>query len=173
MINPLTLFSWNGNQDFCNRLISVCRMSDKIFSFWQKWLLVVGIYLILFGLALAFFNQSFLFDLLLNNQINPIFWLSQPPLESTQRFQAFVYGILGTTIAGWGVCLSFIIHYPFKQRKAWAWKCIVLAIALWFVTDTAISLFFGVTYNALFNISFLLNFAIPLFATRKVFLRQS
>lgn len=39
------------------------------FSFWQKWLLIVSLMITIFGLALAFLNQTPLFDMLFNDQV--------------------------------------------------------------------------------------------------------
>ncbi|MFC2053732.1 hypothetical protein ACFLV7_05460 [Chloroflexota bacterium] len=46
------------------------------FSFWQRWLFFIAISLIVFGLALAFLNQTTLFDTLFNNQVNHVFWVT-------------------------------------------------------------------------------------------------
>ncbi len=100
----------------------------KNFSFWQKWLLIVSIYLVVFGLVLAFFSQTQLMDFVFNNQINPVFWHDEGIPKDTVPFQAWIYGVLGATVSGWGVLMVFLVHYPFKAREKWAWNCIAAAI---------------------------------------------
>jgi hypothetical protein len=72
------------------------------FNFWQKWLLIIGIYLVVFGLFLTFFSQSSLMDFLFNKQIDPIFWVNAELPENAWKFQGWIYGVLGAVIAGWG-----------------------------------------------------------------------
>lgn len=139
------------------------------FNFWQKWLLAVGIYLVAFGLVLAFFNQTRLMDLAFNDQIDPVFWGTDGIPENAAHFQAWVYGVLGATVSGWGIFLAFLAHYPFKAREKWAWNCIAFGIGTWFVVDTAISAYYGVTFNVVFNTALLLLVGLPLLFTRKGF----
>jgi hypothetical protein len=47
-----------------------------------------------------------------------------------------------------------------------------VAVILWFVVDTAWSLYYHVTINAVFNLITLALFAVPLLLTRKHFLGQ-
>lgn len=141
----------------------------KHFNFWQKWLLFISLYLVLFGLVMAFFNQSPLMDLMLNNQIDPVFWPEGNPPDGGAAFQAFIYGVLGATIAGWGVFMAFLTRYPFKAREKWAWNCFAAGIAVWYIADTAVSLHYRVTFNVLFNTALLILAAPPLLFTRKDF----
>ena len=46
------------------------------FSFWQRWLLIVSIIISLFGIYMALFNQTFLFNFLLNDKVNTAFFLN-------------------------------------------------------------------------------------------------
>lgn len=139
------------------------------FLFWQRWLLLAGLTLTAFGLALAFFSQTWLFDALFNNQVNPVFWSAAAVSPATQRFQAWAYGVLGATIAGWGIVTAFLARYPFRNKEPWAWTAIALAISVWFITDTGLSVWFGVTFNAVFNILVLLLVLLPLNFTRSDF----
>ncbi len=143
------------------------------FDFWQRWLLVVSIFLVVFGLALAFFNQTAFFNFLFNNQVNPVFWKAVPFNEGTVAFQHWVYGVLGATVAGWGVFLAFIGHYPFRRKESWAWICLVLGVGLWYVVDTTLSMLSQVVFNAAFNTALLVLLAPPLIFTRKVFFMEN
>jgi len=139
------------------------------FNFWQRWLLVVSIFLVGFGLALALFNQTTFFDFLFNNQVNPVFWKDIPPNEGAFAFQRWAYGVLGATVAGWGIFLVFIANNPFRRKEPWAWTCLVVGVGLWYVVDTTLSLLSQVVFNALFNTALLVLLIPPLVFTRTVF----
>jgi len=141
----------------------------KNFTFWQRWLFIVTIFIAVFGLLLALFNQKPVFDLLFNNQINPAFWgVPRVPLDIV-AFQGWIYGVLGATVCGWGVMMAFIAHYPFRRREKWARNCLALGLIAWYLVDTALSIYFGVTFNALFNTVLVLAAMPPIYFTRKVF----
>lgn len=139
------------------------------FLFWQKWLLALGGVIVAFGLALAVFNQTPLFDALFNWQINPTFWAEADITPQIKAFQHWVYGVLGATMAGWGVFILFIVHEPFRRRERWAWNCLAVGVGLWFVVDTALSLAANVIFNAAFNSLLVVLIAPPLLATRSHF----
>lgn len=84
-------------------------------------------------------------------------------------FQRFIYGVLGMTVAGWGVFFSYVARYPFRRRERWAWTCIFAGITLWFIPDTAISAYFGVYVNVALNMTIALLVYVPLIATRRLF----
>lgn len=138
-------------------------------QFWDKWLLVVGWVLSVFGLLLAFANQTWLFDIIFNRHVNTVFWPSNVAMESIEPFQAWIYGVLGATVSGWGVFIVFLARQPFKRRERWAWNCIFAGITLWFFPDTAISVYFGVFINVAFNIVVATVVYLPLVATRHQF----
>ncbi|MEJ2582701.1 MAG: hypothetical protein P8127_13860 [Acidobacteriota bacterium] len=138
-------------------------------EFWNRWLLLVGWLLVAFGLLLGFLNQTQLFDVAFNRQIDPVFWPSRTPTESIESFQGWIYGVLGATVSGWGVFVVCLAAHPFKKRERWAWNCIAAGITLWYVADTSISLYFGVTFNAVVNTILGGLVYTPLLATRGEF----
>ena len=137
------------------------------FGFWQKWLFSFGLYLIAFGFVLAFFSRSALLDFVFNNQIDPAFWDSAELSENVERFRAWIYGVLGAVITGWGIFVSFIVYYPFNAKEQWAWNCIAAGFVVWFIIDTIISVYYGVGFNVFINIAFFLFVSLPLLFTRK------
>ena len=143
------------------------------FHFWQRWLFVLGNLLVVFGLLLAFFNQTPLFDFLFNNQINPAFWNSPQAPAEILAFQGWAYGVLGATVAGWGVFLAFLAHYPFRKKEPWAWNCIAAGLVVWFVSDTTISLVSHIYFNVFFNLALFLAGMLPLLATWREFRRAA
>ena len=138
------------------------------FSFWQRWLFVVGILIAVFGILMAFLGGTSLFDVF-NRQIDPVFWSASALEEGARGFQGWIYGVWGATIAGWGIFVAFIAHYPFRNRERWAWNCLVAGILVWFVLDTSLSIFHKVYFNAAFNTALLLLAMLPIILTRKYF----
>ena len=137
-------------------------------NFWHRWLYIVAIIIVMFGIFMAIFNQSPWFNLF-NEQIEPIFWGEAERPVAYAQFQGWVYGVLGSTMAGWGLMLFFIIRYPFRQREKWAWNAIAVSLGFWYLLDTVISLYFGVNFNAVFNTLLLVIITPPLIATRNQF----
>lgn len=139
------------------------------FEFWRRWLEVASWALAAFGLALAFFNQTAPFDLAFNDRIDPAFWPAGAVPSEARTFQQWAYGVLGSVLSGWAVFMAFLARHAFPLKQAWAWRCFVLGTGLWFAVDTALSLYFGVRFNALFNVLLLVALGIPLVSTRKHF----
>ena len=135
------------------------------FHFWHRWLLAVSILLVFFGVFMAIFNSTPLFNLF-NSQIDPVFWGQDQTSKSMASFQAWVYGVLGATVAGWGICMAFIVYHPYRRRERWAWWALTAGIVVWYLIDTSISLAYGVVFNAGFNTLLLLLAGVPLLATR-------
>jgi hypothetical protein len=138
------------------------------FQFWQRWLLAWSAYIIVFGLGMALLNRAPFFDLF-NRQIDPAFWGSQPLPAQALAFRGWAYGVMGATMAGWGVFFAWLAHSPFRRRERWAWSCTGLGLLVWYVPDTAISLAYGVVFNAIFNSVFLVLIGLPLIFTRRDF----
>lgn len=136
------------------------------FKFWQRWLFIVSLGITGFGLFMAVFNQTALFDLF-NRQIDPAFWDTASPPQGVADFQSWLFGVWGATIAGWGIFLAFIAYNPFKQRQKWAWNCLSIGLSVWFVLDTWISWKFEVHFNVFFNTFVALAVGLPLIFTRK------
>jgi len=139
------------------------------FSFWQKWLIVVSLYHVVFGLLLAFFNQSPFMNVLLNQYFDPIFWPDSQVSEGTMQYKAWVSGVLGAVVASWALLIAFIVNYPFKAREKWAWNGLAAAVVFWFIVDTSCSFYYDVSVNAVLNSFTLMLFALPLLFTRKYF----
>lgn len=138
------------------------------FNFWQRWLFIVSLVVAAFGTCMAFFNQTALFAGF-NHQIDPVFWDSGIVPDGAARFQGWSYGVWGSTVAGWGIFMAFVVHYPFKKREKWAWNCLVVGLLFWYLLDTGISLAYDVVFNALFNSAILIAVALPIVFTKQYF----
>jgi hypothetical protein len=133
-------------------------------KFWQSWLYLLTIGMTFFGIFIALFNQSSVFDLF-NQQINPVFWSVTDPGLSEAQFQGWLYGVWGATISGMGLLAAFITRYAFPRREKWARNGLLAGILVWFVLDTGISISYRVNFNAVFNIVLFILISIPLLLT--------
>lgn len=127
-----------------------------------------SVIIVLFGLVIAFLNSTPLFEIF-DRQINPVFWGSTNLAEEAERFQSWVYSVLGATVAGWGITLFFIARCPFQTKQKWAWMCIITAMLVWYMADTTLSLHFGVIINAIINTCLFMLVVLPLIMTYKQF----
>ncbi|TET54165.1 MAG: hypothetical protein E3J64_02330 [Anaerolineales bacterium] len=134
------------------------------FELWQRWLVAVGLAMVAFGIVMTFLNGTALFDVF-NEQIDPVFWGTATLPDGARVFQRWVYGAWGATVAGLGVLVACVAHYPFKKGEAWSRNCLVVGMGVWYVLDTGVSIWFGVYFNALFNTALLALMAIPLALT--------
>ena len=142
------------------------------FDVWHRWLSILGVVIVVFGLGMSLLGGTAVFDLL-NHQVDPVFWGAQPVPAQALAFRGWIYGVTGATMAGWGVFIVFLVRHAFARREAWAWNCLALGMLVWYVPDTAMSLAFGVTFNAAFNTVLLAAVALPLAFTRHEFLGAS
>lgn len=139
------------------------------FNLWQKWLVILGCIVTVFGIFMALANAGSLFDLF-NQQIDPVFWEDPVLPAEALAFRTWVYGAWGGTVAGWGVFMIFLASRPFKAKESWAWWCLVVGLGVWFVLDSGLSWRAGVIFNVVFNSVLLVGAAVPLIITSKVFL---
>ena len=117
------------------------------FSICVLWLKVVSIMFALFGMVVALFNQTAIFQIAFNNHINPVFWQDSILLTETLYFQQQIYGLLGATCVMVGILAFFIVKNAFAKQEKWAWNCLFFGILAWFIIDEPISLYFHVYFN--------------------------
>lgn len=140
--------------------------------FWTRWLEGVGWVLCVFGVLMALFSGTAPFDIGLNQHIDPVFYGEQPLPESFLRFRAWIYGVLGATIAGWGLCLVGVVRVAFTRGERWSWIVVAAAITLWYAVDTGCSAYYQVYFNVAFNTVVILAVWVPLLATRRAFFKD-
>jgi hypothetical protein len=140
------------------------------FTFWQRWLFFVGIIISVFGALMSLLSGTLIFELF-NQLINPVFWGADNIGENAKGFQQFVYGVLGATMTGWGIFMTFIAHFSFSKKEKWAWNCILVGTLAWFILDTSLSVYHKVYINAISNIAFLIMVMLPIIFTKKSFIK--
>ena len=148
-----------------DNILAFCCQSR--FLFWWRWLVVVTLGVLLFGITLIVapeFTRRF-FGLLLFSSPESLAGFGAPAVA----YITLVHGVLGAVMVGWGVALLFVLLGPFRQRSKQGWRALVVSLLAWFVPDTALSLWSGFWQNAALNLVFAVLFAIPLAATAGVF----
>jgi len=140
----------------------------KNFSFWQRWLLVISILILIGGASISLLSSTLIFNLF-DQLIVPTFWHTKPISDEAMEFQKFIYAVLGATMAGWGVNMIFIAHIPFRNRELWAWNCMLVGSLTWFILDTGFSWYHQAYVNVVLNTVLLILIGLPVVFTRKYF----
>ena len=128
---------------------------------WQRWFLVAGLTMVAVGLVIAFLGAH-PWAATLTAPFHEVFWPGGAVPNAARHFQRFIYGVLGGSLAGWGVFLVFLARTALARGEQWAWRCAAAGFGLWFVIDTGLSAATGVTANVLFNVAAATLIAVPL-----------
>ena len=137
------------------------------FERWCDWLLYTSGFFVVFGVVAAIAPDSPPFSLW-SDAVDATYFPGEPH-PSAQALRRFMMAPLGATIAGSYLLQAFIVAYPFRQGKPWAWYAILASTLLWFVVDSGMSLVHGAYFNIfMINLFPLAIFGIPLFATRSL-----
>jgi hypothetical protein len=140
-------------------------MSSQVSLFWWRWLLSVTVGVMLFSLGFIILPD------VMQSLFNWMFFAAPQAhfdAEAT-HYLKFTYGVLGAVMVGWMVALLSILLRSFRRGEREAWDTITLSLLIWFVIDTTFSLSMGFPQNALFNVLFLVLFAVPLGVTYRPF----
>jgi hypothetical protein len=134
-----------------------------MFELFRIWLVVAGVGISLAGAAISLLGGTRVFAPI-NRLFDPAFWPGAPD-EATRRYQAWIYGVLGGTMAGWGVTVTVLVSQAYASREGWVWWAVAAGTALWYVLDTTQSVRYRVYANAVINTALLVALAIPLALT--------
>jgi len=142
-------------------------MAPSRFLFWWRWLVVVTLGVLLFGISMVLAPELTrqLFGLLLFSSPASLASFGAPAVA----YITFVHGVLGAVMLGWGSALLLVLLGPFRHRSKHGWLAFAVSLLAWFVPDTALSLWSGYWPNAALNAVFALLFAIPLATTYGAF----
>jgi hypothetical protein len=131
-----------------------------MFEFFRLWLIVVGAGIAVGGVLFSLLGGTRIFAGM-NRLIDPAFWDALPDAPA-RRFQAWIYGVMGAIMAGWGLTVAILVSQVWSTRQAWVWWSVAASVGLWFVLDTGQSLRYRVFANAAINTALLVALAIPL-----------
>lgn len=144
-------------------------MTNKRFRFWYLFLFWANILTLMMGLLIAFAGNAFLFDFH-NSGTEHAFNDGIALAGDTLRLKNWLFGIIGATMAGFNILAAFILKFAFKEGRIWAWNALFVSISVWFIIDSAVSLYCGAVYNVYaVNVPALLSFYIPLAFSRSYF----
>jgi hypothetical protein len=144
----------------------------KVPMFWFRWLRVVIVGVMLFGISMILSPD------LIRQFFSLLFYASANGIESqfgtgAVAYITLVHGVLGAVMFGWGVALLLVLLGPFQRGSREGWLILSVSVAVWFVPDTLFSLWTGFWQNAVLNLVFAFLFAIPLVATHGLFKNDS
>jgi len=132
-------------------------------SAWISWLTIVLVIVLLYSFMLVVAGSvaGSAFEFL---GFGPPESIDTPQLHDYLRLP---YMVLGAVMAGWSLLMLLIVRGPLREGADWAPGFLLLAVGLWFVLDTGMSLVLGFPTHALFNVPFALALAVPLIALRR------
>lgn len=89
-----------------------------------------------------------------------IYW----PLDGASAFGEqlrFTVAVLGAVMMGWAITMFGMVSAA-ARLGAPVWRSLTIAVVVWFVIDSALSIATGVPMNAVANTGFLLTFLVPI-----------
>ncbi len=129
-------------------------------DFWKNWLKLWAAAVTLFGviLALAAFAPT-------DGLARMVFALFQMPLpETPDALHRFSIGLMGAVSMGWGMMMYIAFQAAFlleANQAARFWRSVTMAVLIWFVVDSYISVATGFWLNAVSNIFIVVLYLIP------------
>lgn len=136
-------------------------------KFWRNWLTGACGFLGVFGLSMVLISDWAWFQLLFNSPSFVLpFWPDGEVPPGARAFQHWIYGVLGSVIAGWAVTLWFLARELQGEHRRTLVRATFGGLVVWFVLDGAISLMDGVWLNAGLNLALFLLFLLPLWKLR-------
>ncbi len=135
-------------------------------ALWIRWMLVVASLMAAMGVAMAVLGGTSALGVL-NDRIDPAFWGDASVTGPATDYRAWIFAVLGGTMAGWSAGMIVMIRRGIAGGVRWAWNAVALGLAVWFPLDTGYSLGHHVWINAVGNTVILLAMAIPLAMTRR------
>ena len=136
--------------------------------FWQRWLTLWSIGIVVFGLIL--YGVGYPATTSLAGSIFAA--LGNPLPDGPDRYLRFTTSLMGAVTAGWGLTLYAAF------RALWAadsdpttstWRRLTLAMIVWFVIDSGASIANGFALNAGSNVVLMIAYLVPVLASRVMF----
>lgn len=145
-------------------------MKTSAEKFWFGWLKFAAIVCIFTGFFIALLNRTPVFNFM-NRFITKTFYSGPELAVEIASLQSWLLGIIGAAMAGWGIAMVYLIHYPLQRKELWAWNAIVIPVLVWFLIDTTISACYEAYFNIIVNCILVLQFAAPLLFIRNSILK--
>lgn len=131
--------------------------------FWQKWLVLWSVIIMMFGLVLA--GAGFAATDAMTRLIWQLFGAPTLAMDSNHRF---AIGLMGAVTMGWGATLFVTFRALFwldRDAAAPQWRLLTLVVLGWYGIDSVLSIATGIPMNAVSNTLLLVLYLIPILAT--------
>ena len=128
-------------------------------------MVVVASLMVAMGAAMAVLGGTSAMGVL-NDRIDPTFWGDTAVTGPAADYRAWLFAVLGGTMAGWSAGMIVMIRRGIAHGVRWAWNAVALGLLIWYPIDTGYSLAHQVWINAIGNTVILALMAVPLAATR-------
>lgn len=134
-------------------------------TLWINWLTYTAEFTVLFGLFMVLAPG-------LTQQAFGLLVFQNPAQISTFDSQATAYielahAVMGSVMVGWGALIFMLVRKLNVDDAKETCSMIAISVLLWYVPDTAFSLYSGFWQNAVMNTGFAVLYAVPLLALRK------
>ena len=137
-------------------------------TFWINWLTYTAEFTVLFGLFMVLapgLTQQAFGLLIFQNAAQVSAFESQ-----ASAYIALAHAVMGSVMVGWGALMFLLVRKLNIKDAKETCNMIAISVLLWYVPDTAFSLYSGFWQNAVMNTGFAILYAVPLVALRKHFL---
>jgi hypothetical protein len=134
-----------------------------VFEFFRVWLTVLCAGFALGGVAIALLagTRALAFMDGAMESVSPRATRDQ----GSQQVLTWMAAVSGAVMGGWGLTLTLLVVNAYGSRDAWVWWSIAGGLTLWYLLDTARSIYARIYTNAVLNTVLLVAAAIPLLAT--------
>jgi hypothetical protein len=136
-------------------------------TFWINWLTYTAEFTVLFGLLMVLapgLTQQ-AFGLLVFQDAAQFYAFD----SQAAAYIELAHAVMGSVMVGWGA-LIFMLVRKLNVKDAKETCCMItISVLLWYVPDTAFSLYSGFWQNAVLNSGFAVLYAVPLLALRKYY----
>jgi hypothetical protein len=126
----------------------------------KKWLLLVAIGHVAFGVALPFVAFSGNFDFYAA-KIRYSFWNGTPVPAEAEAFERWIVALFGPTIASWGVLMTCLVRAGMRTDETWPWDGLLISLLALGPADIAISLMHDYWLHVIVDLSVVFIIAVP------------
>ena len=146
-------------------------MNKTVPSFWLRWIQLLCLMLILYGVAMVVAPQ------MMNSRlIGPILYQSGSLHNAfttlagpDQTFVNVLNGLIGAVTMGYAILLGWVTLEPFRKGETWAWNAITIGLVVWAILEAYVKLINGLGIQSFLHFGLLVAFGIPLVATYRMF----
>ena len=140
---------------------------------WLRWIELLSLLLIIYGLAMIFAPQ-----MMNNTLVGPLLYHTETLRNAFANlagpellFVNVLNGLMGTVAIGYGLLIGWIAWEPFSRGERWAWNAIAVSLIVWAVLESYVKLANGLGVLSLAHLGLLVALGIPLLATYRYFHR--